>query len=125
MGPRELYTSRAVKCISVLMFSLFSYSWGFFWAFLWTQTSGLQIVAFKKTSFTFDTPFMTDLGNIQNLGGSFDPFADAQKEEAGRSRKDNFDKDSFEKVREMTDLSFLLFSWFSFSLPFSFNSERT
>ena len=27
---------------------------------------------------------MTDLENIQNLGGTFDPFADAEKEEAGK-----------------------------------------
>ena len=28
---------------------------------------------------------MTDLSNIQNLGGSFDPLADAEKEEEGES----------------------------------------
>merc|ERR1712157_108917 len=32
--------------------------------------------------------FMTDLSNIQNLGGSFDPLADAEKEEEGSAPKD-------------------------------------
>ena len=31
---------------------------------------------------------MADLDNIQNLGGSFDPFADAAKEEAASAPKD-------------------------------------
>merc|ERR1712048_274408 len=32
--------------------------------------------------------FMADLDNIQNLGGSFDPLADAEKEEEGSAPKD-------------------------------------
>ena len=31
---------------------------------------------------------MADLDNIQNLGGSFDPFADAEKEESASAPKD-------------------------------------
>lgn len=36
----------------------------------------------------YNNCFMADLDNIQNLGGSFDPFADAAKEEAASAPKD-------------------------------------